>query len=56
MIKNTYRVLLSRGLKGCYVYFMDEETRNFFESRMETPYPLSKTQHLRVAEGGNTDG
>jgi hypothetical protein len=34
-VKNTYRVLLSRGMKGCYVYFMDEETRNFFMSRIE---------------------
>jgi hypothetical protein len=35
MVKNTYRVLLTRGMKGCYVYFMDENTRNFFRSRME---------------------
>jgi DUF2075 family protein len=35
LVKNTYRVLLSRGMKGCYVHFMDESTRNFFKSRME---------------------
>jgi uncharacterized protein len=35
LVKNTYRVLLSRGLRGCYVHFMDESTRNFFRSRME---------------------
>jgi DUF2075 family protein len=35
LVKNTYRVLLTRGLKGCYVYFMDEDTRNFFRSRMD---------------------
>lgn len=35
LVKNTYRVLLSRGMKGCYVYFMDPATRNFFKSRME---------------------
>ena len=34
LVKNTYRVLLTRGMKGCYVYFMDEETRKFFESRI----------------------
>jgi hypothetical protein len=34
LVKNTYRVLLSRGLKGCYVHFVDEDTRNFFLSRM----------------------
>lgn len=35
LVKNSYRVLFSRGLKGCYVYFTDENTRNFFLSRME---------------------
>jgi DUF2075 family protein len=35
LVKNTYRVLLSRGMKGCYVHFMDENTRNFFRSRIE---------------------
>lgn len=35
LVKNTYRVLLSRGLKGCYVYFTDERTRDFVESRID---------------------
>ncbi len=35
LVKNTYRVLLSRGLKGCYVYFTDKDTERFFKSRME---------------------
>jgi uncharacterized protein len=35
LIKNSYRVLLSRALKGCYVYFVDKETEKFFRSRME---------------------
>lgn len=35
MVKNTYRVLLSRGMKGCYVHFVDKNTENFFRSRME---------------------
>lgn len=35
LVKRTYRVLLSRGIKGCYVHFMDEDTRNFFRSRIE---------------------
>lgn len=35
LIKNTYRVLLSRGMKGCFVYFEDEATRNFVRSRTE---------------------
>jgi uncharacterized protein len=36
LVKNTYRVLLSRGLKGCYVYFTDDKTRDFFESRIDS--------------------
>jgi uncharacterized protein len=35
LVKNTYRVLLSRGLKGCYVYFTDDHTRDFVESRID---------------------
>jgi DUF2075 family protein len=35
LAKNTYRVLLSRGMKGCYVHFMDKDTERFFKSRME---------------------
>ena len=35
LVKNTYRVLLSRGIKGCYVYFMDKATEQFVRTRME---------------------
>jgi DUF2075 family protein len=35
-VKNTYRVLLSRGMKGCYVCFLDKATETFFRSRMES--------------------
>lgn len=34
-VKSTYRVLLTRGLRGCYVYFIDAPTRDFFLSRTE---------------------
>lgn len=33
-VKNIYRVLLSRGLKGCYVYFIDKEIEQFFKLKM----------------------
>ena len=36
LAKNTYRVLLTRGMRGCYVYFQDKETVHFFRSRTET--------------------
>lgn len=35
LVKNTYRVLLSRGLKGCYVHFMDKGTETFIRNRCE---------------------
>ena len=35
IIKNTYRTLMTRGQKGCYVYFVDEETRRFFADRIQ---------------------
>lgn len=54
LVKNTYRVLLSRGLKGCYVYFMDGETRTFVESRMERPYSERPSERW-VAEGEDAD-
>jgi len=34
-VKNVYRVLLTRGMKGCYVYFVDEGTRKHFEERIK---------------------
>lgn len=34
-VKNAYRVLLSRGMEGCYVYFTDKDTERFFKSRMD---------------------
>ncbi len=35
LVKNTYRVLLTRGLKGCYICFLDKDTERFVKSRME---------------------
>lgn len=35
-VKNIYRVLMSRGMKGCYVYFVDKEVENYFRSRIKT--------------------
>ena len=49
LVKNTYRVLLSRGLKGCYVYFLDKDTEKFFRSRMDIPTSASqKTREEQI--------
>jgi DUF2075 family protein len=34
-MKNIYRVLLTRGMTGCYVYFVDKSTERYFRERME---------------------
>lgn len=31
IIKNTYRTLMSRGMKGCYIYCTDKETNEYFK-------------------------
>jgi DUF2075 family protein len=35
LVKNAYRVLLTRGLKGCAIYVEDQQTRDFINSRIE---------------------
>ncbi len=34
LIRNTYRTLMSRGMKGCYVYFTDPAVKKYFEDRI----------------------
>lgn len=34
LIKNIYKVLMSRGMKGCYVYFVDRGMAEYFRERM----------------------
>lgn len=34
IIKNTYRTLMTRGMKGCYLYFTDPETQEYFKKRL----------------------
>jgi DUF2075 family protein len=55
LVKNTYRVLLSRGMKGCYVYFMDKDTERFVRSRMEVVAPpaLPKAAEAEPPEYGS---
>ncbi|MBN1182279.1 MAG: DUF2075 domain-containing protein [Bacteroidales bacterium] len=34
-VRNIYRVLLTRGMKGCYVYFVNKEIEQYFRKRIE---------------------
>jgi SOS-response transcriptional repressor LexA len=50
LVKKAYRVLLSRGLVGCYVCFLDKDTERFFKSRMElakSPVTVAVEQVVR---------
>ena len=33
LIKNTYRTLMTRGMKSCFIYSEDEETRDWFSQK-----------------------
>lgn len=35
IIKNTYRTLMTRGMKGCYIYCEDEMLQGYFKERLE---------------------
>ena len=35
-VKNIYRVLMSRGMKGCYVYFVDKDVEKYFRSKIKS--------------------
>jgi DUF2075 family protein/phage repressor protein C with HTH and peptisase S24 domain len=50
LVKNTYRVLLSRGMKGCYVYFMNKDTERFFKSRIESLEQPEREKELISSE------
>lgn len=50
MVKNTYRVLLSRGMKGCFVHFMDPDTERFVRTRIAGEFDSSVAQMPLAAE------
>ncbi len=49
LVKNTYRVLLSRGISGCYVCFLDRDTERFFRSRMEVSGGTKRSTIIKMA-------
>ncbi|MBP5595663.1 MAG: DUF2075 domain-containing protein [Pseudobutyrivibrio sp.] len=36
IIRNTYRTLLTRGMKGCYIYCVDPELEQYLKNRLKT--------------------
>jgi DUF2075 family protein len=43
IIKNTYRTLMTRGIKGCYVYCTDAALASYLKSRLEAAPTMSAT-------------
>ncbi len=37
IVKNTYRTLMTRGMKGCYIYCTDPETQQYFTQALGRP-------------------
>ncbi|MBC5721597.1 DUF2075 domain-containing protein [Flintibacter sp. NSJ-23] len=35
IVRNTYKVLLTRGQKGCYIYCQDPALRDYMKKRIE---------------------
>lgn len=35
IIRNTYKTLMTRGMKGCYIYCVDKELNEYFKRRIE---------------------
>jgi hypothetical protein len=35
LVRNIYKVLMSRGMKGCYVYFVDENVKEYVRKRIK---------------------
>ncbi len=65
IIKNTYRTLMTRGMKGCYIYCTDDETNAWFKQAMgrveleyqETlPTAHKATQEIQASNDSQYEG
>lgn len=54
IIKNTYRTLMTRGMKGCYVYFCNSALAEYFQSRLQ-PIQEEVEEKIRVESAVNDD-
>jgi DUF2075 family protein len=49
IVRNTYRTLMTRGMKGCYVYFTDKALEHYVRSRLICSARVTESP-LKVAE------
>jgi len=52
IIKNTYRTLMTRGMKGCYIYSTDPETQEYFKSNLNNQ-EMKSTQYENDSSGAS---
>ena len=52
IIRNTYRTLMTRGQKGCYIYCTDSETNEYFQRfvQYDTGFKTGKLDWQKAAE------
>jgi uncharacterized protein len=48
--KNIYRMLLTRGMKGCYISSQNADTRDFLASRMSSDLEEGEDSPLLVGQ------
>ena len=53
IIKNTYRTLMTRGMKGCYIYSVDLETQDYFKKHIDDQSVMS-TVYNNNSDGTST--
>lgn len=53
IIKNTYRTLMTRGMKGCYIYCTDEGLREYIRRRLKVTetYETDSYSYVNSYEG-----
>jgi DUF2075 family protein/SOS-response transcriptional repressor LexA len=54
IVKNTYRTLMTRGMKGCYVYCTDKPLAAYLRSRLTTGQHAAKSAASSAAPAGAT--
>lgn len=50
IIKNTYRTLMTRGMRGCYIYCTDSETQEYFKNKINSE-KSTKSIYSNISSG-----
>lgn len=48
IIRNTYRTLMTRGQKGCYIYCCDKETEDYFRQHLHNSESIEDVLQLEI--------